>query len=363
MASLKVGIVGLPNVGKSTLFNALMEREMAKVGQHPFTTVTPNKGMVAVPDERLEKLVKLLKKTNKDINVKPASIEFVDIAGLVKGAAEGAGLGNQFLSHIREVDLILHVLREFENPKVPHVSGRVDPVSDVATTDLELILSDFEVVAKALQEREKKVRDNKKIAREVAILQKLKKALEKGRPAISVDLSDEEKKDIGSFNLITLKPVIFIVNISEKHLEAEDYPKGDLPEGIVVPVCVKLAADLYDLDKKDRQEFLSQFKLKKTGLEQLIKSCYKTLGLITFYTLKREKVISAWPISEQTTAIDGAGSIHSDFVKRFIKAEVIDWKKLYQVGSWKEARQKGLLHFEGKNYKIVDGDIIEFIFN
>lgn len=368
--SLSVGIIGLPNVGKSTLFNALMQREIAKVGRHPFTTVTPNKGVVAVPDERLEALVKMVEKNpvfdlfpTPGVRKKPATIEFVDIAGLVKGAAQGAGLGNRFLSYIRQVDLILHVLREFDNPQVPHVSGRIDPVGDAATVDLELILADFEVVAKALKEREKKARTDKKIANEILVLKKVKKALDEGKPALAAGLEKEEKEVIASFNLLTLKPTIFVLNIAEKHLSEKDFPKKKLPEGIIIPVCIKLAADLFELEEKERKDYLNQLGIKSTGLEQIVKTAYKTLGLITFYTVKGEKKISAWSIIQGTSAVEAAGTIHTDFAKRFIKAEVINWQKLIQVGSWQKAQQKGLLKFEGRDYKIKDGDVIEFKFN
>lgn len=362
--SLSVGIVGLPNVGKSTLFNALMQREIAKVGRHPFTTVTPNKGIVAVPDKRLTALVKMIKAGGKNaLEVKPATIEFVDIAGLVKGAAEGAGLGNRFLSHIRQVDLMLHVLREFDNLQVAHVSGRIDPVGDAATVDLELILADFEVVAKGLKEREKKAKTDKKIATEVLVLQKVKQVLEEGKPALVAGLKKEEEEVIASFSLLTLKPIIFILNISEKHLSDKDFPKKKLPQGIIIPVCVKLAAELFELEEKERKEFLTQLGIKTTGLEQMIRTAYKTLDLISFYTVKGGKKISAWSIRDGSSAVEAAGAIHTDFVKRFIKAEVINWRKLIQAGSWQKAKEKGWLQFEGKDYKIKDGDVVEFRFN
>lgn len=367
---LSVGIIGLPNVGKSTLFNALMQREIAKVGRHPFTTVTPNKGIVVVPDKRLEALVKMVNKNlglsqeaTPGVEKRPAAIEFVDIAGLVKGAAEGAGLGNRFLSHIREVNLILHVLREFDNFQVAHVAGRVDPVGDASTVDLELILADFEVVSRAVNEREKKARSDKKLTPELEILKKVKQALDSGLPAISAGLKDEEAEIISSFNLLTLKPAIFILNISEKHLNEGDFPKKSLPEGIIIPVCIKLAADLYEIQEVERKEFMKDLGIKKTGLEQIIKTAYKTLNLISFFTVKGSKKISAWPLKEGSTALDAAGTIHTDFEKRFIKAEVLNWQKLIKAGSWQRAREKGWLQLQGKDYKILDGDVVEFKFN
>ncbi len=360
--SLSVGIVGLPNVGKSTLFNALMKREIAKVAQHPFTTVSPNKGIIAVPDGRLDALVNLFK---KGVEVKPASIEFVDIAGLVKGAAQGEGLGNQFLSHIREVNLILHVLREFENSQAPHVMGRIDPVGDISTVDLELSLADFEVVNRALEERQKKVKgktgvEKKQIQAEINVLTKIKKVLDRGKPTLVADLDEEETHLIKSFSLLTLKPTIYILNIDETHLPDKDYPRKKFADGIIIPVCIRLASDLYQMKEKERQEYLKEFKIKKTGLEQIIRMAYQTLGLITFYTVKGGEKISAWAVREGANALEAAGTIHTDFAKNFIKAEVIDWQKLIKAGSWQRAKEKGWVNLKGKDYLVKDGEVIEF---
>jgi GTP-binding protein YchF len=359
--SLSVGIVGLPNVGKSTLFNALMQREIAKVGRHPFTTVTPNKGVVVVPDQGMTALFKLIKAKNKSVEVRPATIEFVDIAGLVKGAAEGAGLGNRFLAHIREVDLILHVLREFDNPQVAHVSGQIDPVSDASTADLELILADFETVAKAISEREKKAKSDKPLAAEVAVLRKIKQVLGEGKPAIAAGLADEEEKLVASFNLLSLKPVVFVLNISEKHLDEEDYSKEKLPEGVIIPICVKLEAELYELNPQERKDLMDGYRMKKAGLEEVIRTAYQTLGLITFYTIKGGKIVTAWPVKKGTTALMAADTIHTDFARRFIKAEVIDNRRLIETGSWQAAKESGLIRTEGKEYPVQDGEVIEFI--
>jgi len=296
---LSVGIVGLPNVGKSTLFNALLKREIAKVGPNPFTTIKPNKGIVAVPDERLDRLVKMLSSFAPgakevpapgagEIQRCPAKIEFVDIAGLVKGAAKGEGLGNQFLSHIREVDLILHVIREFENAQVSHVDGNIDPMRDISTIDTELTLSDFEIVCKGIEERSRKIGRSDEQQQELKVLKRLKPVLEKGRPALTAGLDKEEQKIIGSFNLLTLKPVIYVLNISEKHLDDKDYPKKDLPEGVIVPVCIKLASDLYQLSAKERKEYLKEYNIQKTGLAKIIKTAFKTLSLITFTLPSRQ---------------------------------------------------------------------------
>jgi len=362
--SLSVGIVGLPNVGKSTLFNALMQREIASVGHHPFTTVSPNRGIVVVPDGRLKKLVGMVEKGGgSSVEIDPPKITFVDIAGLVKGAHQGEGLGNRFLSHIREVDLMLHVLREFNSSQVPHVAGRVDPTADASTVNLELILADFEVVVKSIKEREKKSRTNKKANQEIEVLEKLKEVLDEGKPALVADLDEGEEKLLGSFNFLTLKPSVYILNVSESWLEEEDFPKDKLPEGIIIPVCIKLAADLFQLDDKERGDYLSTVGVKSTGLDQVIKTAYKTLRLITFYTVKGNKKVSGWSIKEGTPAVKAAGKIHSDFEKRFIKAEVIDWRQLVRAGSWQAAKEKGLLQLKGRDYKIKDGEVVEFKFN
>jgi len=363
---LSVGIVGLPNVGKSTLFNALMKREVAKVGRHPFTTITPNKGVIAVPDERLDRLVEMFSGSvsgAEEIQRRPATIEFVDIAGLVKGAAEGEGLGNQFLSHIRGVDLILHVLREFDNPQVPHVAGRVDPVADVDTINLELVLADFETVSRGIQEREKKNRSQEQALEELMVLKRIKLVLDKGQPAISAGLSEEEQKLIGSFNLLTLKPVIFILNIAEKHLEEQDYTVQNLPKGVVLPVCIKLAADLYQLKEEERKDYLSYFKARETGLGEIIKRAYQTLGLITFYTVKGGKKISAWSIKKGASAIEAAGAVHTDFARKFVKMETVGWRALIKAGSWQRAKDKGLISLRGRDYQVQDGQVAEFKFS
>lgn len=360
MSLLSCGIVGLPNAGKSTLFNALMQREIAKVGHHPFTTISPNKGIVNVPDKNLALLAKLV---GGQPEIKPVSIEFVDIAGLVKGAADGAGLGNQFLSHIREVDLLLHVLRKFEHPKIPHIYNRIDPVSDLRIVETELILADFEVVDKAIKERLKKTKGNKKMAQELQILEKINFFLAKGLPASQAELNNEEEKTIASFNLLTLKPVIYILNLSEKSFK--DSQKNSLlekksPSSIILPVCAKLAFDLYQLEKKERQEFLKYYGIKKTGLEKIIKTAYNALDLITFYTIKGGKIITAWSIKRNSTAIEAANKIHSDFGQKFIKVEVITFDNLIKSGSWQKAKEKGLIKLKGKDYIVNNNDVLEF---
>lgn len=267
------------------------------------------------------------------------------------------------LFHIREVDLILHVLREFENSQAPHVSGKIDPVRDISTIDLELTLADLEVITKSLAQRKKKRRTDKEFLAQTLVLEKIKKVLDKGEPAIKASLTDEEKKLVASFNFLTLKPVIFILNISEKQLDESKQSANSLPKGLVIPICIKLASDLYQLDEKERKEYLNQYRIKKTGLEQVIKRAYDTLGLITFYTVKGGKKISAWPIKKGMTAEQGAGAIHSDFKDKFIKAEVIDWQKLIQAQSWQKAREAGWLNLKGRDYQLKDGEVVEYIFS
>jgi len=372
---LKVGIVGLPNVGKSTLFNALAEREAAQTSHRPFTTIKPNKEILSVPDENLDKLVEIIdqnpvlsQELTPGVKKKPAVIEIVDIAGLVKGAAQGEGLGNQFLANIREVDLIIHVLREFENPKVVHVDGKIDPLNDLKTIDLELVLSDLEVVSKAIPEREKKLKRTKGLkktetAQELEILKKVKKTLDQGKPALTTGLSEEQKKIIGSFNLLTLKPVIFVLNIDEKHLIGKKKIEKNLPQGIVIPVCVQLASELWQLDRHERKEYLKELGVKGTGLGEIIKRAYQTLNLITFYTIKGGEIISAWAVPKGINAQKAAGTIHSQFEKNFVKAEVIGCRDLIKAGSWQGAKEKGLVDLRGRDYSVKNGDVIEFKFS
>ncbi len=290
---LSVGIIGLPNSGKSTLFNALLSRQIAQVAEYPFTTIEPNTGVVEVPDERLDRLVQLIKPEKKV----PAAVKFVDIAGLVKGAHQGEGLGNKFLSHIREVDAIVHVLRMFTNPHVSHLHGQIDPKNDAQIVNLELELAEIK------------------------------------------------------------KPTIYVLNIDEEQKEE----KIDLGlEGEVISICAKLEADLADLSEKEKKEYLQEAGIEKSGLDKLIKAAYKLLNLITFFTIKGGKQVQAWPIKQGSTALAAAEIVHTDFAKGFIKAEVIAFEELEKAGSWRKAQELGKTRFEGRDYQLKDGEVIEF---
>lgn len=310
--SLSVGIVGLPNSGKSTLFNALLSRQIAQVAEYPFTTIEPNTGVVEVPDERLKALSRIItdeKRIDTEIKVVPAAINFIDIAGLVKGAHQGEGLGNKFLSHIKEVDAIVQVLRVFENPNVAHVSGKIDPVEDAGIVNLELELAEIK------------------------------------------------------------KPVIYVLNVDEKQLASESANQltRELSSHLVIQsssylisVCAKLEADLSELNEEEKKEYLKELGVEQSGLDKLIKAAYKLLDLITFFTIKGGKQIQAWPLRRGETALRAAGTVHTDFAKGFIKAEVISFEDLVGAGGWKKAQELGKTRFEGKDYVVSDGDVIEF---
>jgi small GTP-binding protein len=294
---LSVGIVGLPNSGKSTLFNALLSRQIAQVAEYPFTTIEPNTGVVEVPDERLDKLVQLIK-PEKSV---PAAIKFVDIAGLVKGAHQGEGLGNKFLSHIREVDAIVHVLRQFENPNVTHVYDKIDPKEDLGVVNLELELAEIK------------------------------------------------------------KPTIYVLNVDEKQLQDKEMTAKDIGQaGEVIMICAKLEADLADLSAEERKEYLQEAGVNESGLDKLIKAAYKLLDLITFFTIKGGKQVQAWPIKTGSTAIQAAEMVHTDFAKGFIKAEVISFNDLEKAESWRKAQELGKTRSEGRDYVVRDGDVVEF---
>ena len=352
--SLSLGIVGLPNVGKSTLFQALTKKKV-DIANYPFCTIDPNVGVVAVPDERLNKLVIM----SKSAKVVPTAIEFVDIAGLVKGAAQGEGLGNKFLSHIREVDAIVQVLRTFENKDIIHVHGAIDPNNDKDVINLELILADLEVVNQRLQRiaKQAKLNSQKELAAELAVLEKIKAQLEANHLASQLSLTAEEFLTIKSLNLLTLKPQLYVYNVSEADLTKDlQLPPDSLK------ICAQLELELAELSEADRENYLRESQILATGLDQLITTSFRLLELITYLTTG-EKETKAWTIKRGTKAPQAAAVIHTDFEKGFIRAEVINWQALLSAGSWLKAKELGKIRMEGKDYVVADGDVVIFHFN
>ena len=362
---MEIGIVGLPNVGKSTMFNAITKAG-AECANYPFCTIEPNVGIVPVPDERLDELAKLYNPEK----VTHAIIKFVDIAGLVKGASKGEGLGNKFLSHIREVDAIVQVVRCFEDSNIVHVDGSINPVRDIETINMELILADLEAVEKRLDKAVKMARADKKHQIEVDALNKIKVALEAGKLASSVTLTDEEKEMLVDFYLLTSKPMMYVANVSEDQLknidndakfkELKEYAQKEGSE--VIPLCVKIEEELATLDDEEKNEMLGLLGIEESGLDKLIRVSYKLLGLMSFLTAG-EPEVRAWTIKIGTKAPEAAGKIHSDIERGFIKAEVINYKELLECGSIAKAKEKGLVRFEGKDYIMQDGDVVLFRFN
>jgi GTP-binding protein YchF len=364
---MKLGIVGLPNVGKSTLFNSLTKAG-AESANYPFCTINPNVGVVAVPDERLDVLTRMYDSASRV----PAVIEFVDIAGLVKGASKGEGLGNQFLSHIREVDAIVHVVRCFEDGNIIHVEGSVDPARDIETIDLELIFADLEVIEKRMAKGIKGAANNKTLAKEVELLKKLKDLLESGKSARSYEPVDEEEAAmLDSMTLLTSKPVIYAANVSEDdladdgannpHVAAVRKIAAEEGSGVFV-VCAQIEQELADLDEEEKKEYLSELGVEKSGLDKLITASYDLLGLMSFLTAG-PKESRAWTIRKGTKAPQAAGKIHSDFERGFIRAEIVSYDNLVACGSFNAAKEKGLVRSEGKDYVIQDGDVVLFRFN
>lgn len=362
---MKLGILGLPNVGKSTLFNAITKAG-AEAANYPFCTIEPNVGVVTVPDERLKVLHEMYN-SKKTIYT---TIDFYDIAGLVKGASKGEGLGNKFLGHIREVSAVVHVVRCFEDPNVVHVDGRIDPVSDIETINMELILSDMEVLERRIQKTTKNLKGDKSLQRELDLLKKINDFLGEGKSARAMELTDDEAAFVRSLDLLSYKPVIYAANVSEDDASAEDnefvtrvreFAKTEDAEVIVV--CAKIEAEMAELDDDEKEMFLEELGIAESGLDKLVKASYHLLDLISFLTAG-EPEVRAWTIKRGTKAPGAAGKIHTDFEKGFIRVETIAYDKLIECGgNLATAKEKGLVRSEGKEYVVKDGDVMHFLFN
>ncbi len=363
---MKLGIIGLPNVGKSTLFNAITGAG-AQSANYPFCTIEPNVGVVAVPDKRLDTLAEMYSPQKYT----PAVIEFVDIAGLVKGASKGEGLGNKFLSHIRDVDAVVHVVRCFEDSDIVHVDGNVDPARDIETINLELIFADMETLERRIDKTKKLAKSDKSLADTVAVYEKVYAVLSDGRTARTTELDEDEKAAMDEVGLITMKPVIYAANVSEDEAAevsadnkyyAAVVEAAKLESAEVIPVCAGIEAEIAELDPEEKAEFLADMGIEESGLDKLICAGYSLLGLISFLTAG-PKEVRAWTIRRGTKAPQAAGKIHSDFERGFIRAEVVAFNDLCECGSLAAAKSKGLLRSEGKEYVMNDGDVVEFLFN